>query len=394
MPLARRPILAHLDRRGMIAWIEDDMEPFRAPCFGPTPGKRSRVAAGHRVRRRPSDHRTPCLKSRSSITSGRSRFTMRSFSRLGETTDITRRSDAVPIMTGLDRRFEIMDMSGPDDRKTLSNASPPFENSPALRRRWPVISTALPVAENGKLRARAIGETSGTISDARDDAGLAHSLRGTRQQFTSGQISPVGREAADVAAIIVAWSAPITLPVRPLAPAFAAGWTCFIKPWPIRNLPARASWNARSCPPGTSTLSTRPGRRGRALVASPDIDGISFTDSRCTGRAIMDAAAPTLNRVGLELGGKTCRLVFDDADLDLATRELTAGALNMAGQLFVAATRFLVREAVAATLRDPTLDAFRCVPTDCGCGSDPGHDAGCRLRRTRELRHDPRRPGL
>jgi betaine-aldehyde dehydrogenase len=70
---------------------------------------------------------------------------------------------------------------------------------------------------------------------------------------------------------------------------------------------------------------------GQAMVASPDIDVISFTGSSRTGAAIMAAAAPTLKRVGLELGGKAPAVIFDDADLDRAVKELTHGALEHGG---------------------------------------------------------------
>jgi betaine-aldehyde dehydrogenase len=98
---------------------------------------------------------------------------------------------------------------------------------------------------------------------------------------------------------------------------------------------------------------------GQALVASPDVDVISFTGSSRTGAAIMAAAAPTLKRVGLELGGKAPAVIFDDADLDAAVKALTYGSLNMAGQICVAAARFLVHAPVAAAFEDKITAAFR-----------------------------------
>ena len=110
------------------------------------------------------------------------------------------------------------------------------------------------------------------------------------------------------------------------------------------------------------------------MTASPDIDVISFTGSSRTGQAIMAAAAPTLKRVGLELGGKAPAVIFEDADLDLAVRELTHGALAMAGQICVAAARFLVHESIADEFEARVTTAFRAVRT--GPGDDPASDMG------------------
>lgn len=86
------------------------------------------------------------------------------------------------------------------------------------------------VAENGKLRAEAMGETLGAISEVRYYAGLARNVRGTMQETLPGQMSLFHREAAGVAGIIVPWNAPVTLLIRSLGPALAAGCTCVLKP--------------------------------------------------------------------------------------------------------------------------------------------------------------------
>ncbi len=200
----------------------------------------------------------------------------------------------------------------------------------------------LVVLENGKIRAEAIGETMGAISETRYYAGLARNIRGTMQETAPGNMSLFHREPAGVAAIIVPWNAPVTLLMRSLAPALAAGCTCVAV--------------------------------GQALVASPHVDVISFTGSSRTGSAIMAAAAPTLKKVGLELGGKAPAVIYDDADLDLAVKELTHGALAMAGQICVAAARFLVHKPIQAAFEEKIVAAFRAVRT--GPGSDPASQMG------------------
>ena len=245
------------------------------------------------------------------------------------------------------------------------------------------------VAENGKLRAEAIGETMGAISETRYYAGLARNVRGTMQEITPGQLSLFHREAAGVAAIIVPWNAPVTLLMRSLAPALAAGCTTVIKPahqTPLTHARIMAAIaDAPSLPAGVVNSVNENGTEvGEALVASDDVDVISFTGSSRTGRAIMAGAAPTLKRVGLELGGKAPAVICDDADLDLAVRELTHGALNMAGQICVAAARFLVHERVAADFTDRIVAAFGKVRT--GPGADPASEMGSLIDRDAQTR--------
>lgn len=224
----------------------------------------------------------------------------------------------------------------------------------------------LVVAENGKIRAEAIGETMAAISETRYYAGLARDIRGSMQEITPGSLSLFHREAAGVAGIIVPWNAPVTLLMRSLAPALAAGCTAVIKPAQqtplVHARVMEAITSAPSLPRGVINSVNENGIEvGRAMTASPDIDVISFTGSSRTGQAIMAAAAPTLKRVGLELGGKAPAVIFDDADLDRATHELTHGALAMAGQICVAAARFLVHEAVAKEFEERIAAAFRAV---------------------------------
>lgn len=113
---------------------------------------------------------------------------------------------------------------------------------------------------------------------------------------------------------------------------------------------------------------------GEALVASPDVLVISFTGSSATGKRIMAAAAPTLKRLLLELGGKAPAVVFADAELDTTVRELTLGALTMAGQICVAAARFLVEKSIERAFTSRIREAFQAVRV--GPGSDDRSQMG------------------
>ena len=238
---------------------------------------------------------------------------------------------------------------------------------------------ALVVRENGKLLKEALGETLGAISETRYYAGLARNIRGTMQEVLPGQMSLFHREPAGVAGIIVPWNAPVTLLMRSLAPALAAGCTCVIKPAAQTPLVHAKLMDcitgSPSLPDGVINSVNENGIEvGQAIVASPKIDVISFTGSSRTGSAIMAGAAPSLKRVGLELGGKAPAVVFEDADLDQAAAELTYGALNMAGQICVAAARFLVHESIAAEFGQRMVAAFNAVRV--GPGDDPNSTMG------------------
>lgn len=235
------------------------------------------------------------------------------------------------------------------------------------------------VAENGKLRAEAFGEMMGSISETRYYAGLARNIRGTMQELMPGQMSLFHREAAGVAGIIVPWNAPVTLLIRSLAPALAAGCTCVIKPAQqtalVHALVMECLNDCPSLPKGVVNSVNESGIEvGQAMVTSPDIDVISFTGSSATGKKIMAGAAPTLKRVGLELGGKAPAVVFADADMDKAIRELTQGALTMAGQICVAAARFLVEERALPEFQARIKAAFQSVRV--GPGADPASQMG------------------
>ncbi|MFD1910941.1 aldehyde dehydrogenase family protein [Halodurantibacterium flavum] len=245
------------------------------------------------------------------------------------------------------------------------------------------------VAENGKLRAEAVGELRGSISEARYYGGLARTVLGRSFEGEPGNFSIMHREPCGVAAIIVPWNAPVTLLVRSLGPALAAGCTCVIKPahqTPLIH--ARVMECLADCPslPAgvVNSVNENGIEVGQALVTSPHVDTISFTGSSQTGRHIMAAAAPTLKRVGLELGGKAPAVIFGDADIDRAVRELTRGSLMMAGQICVAATRLLVHRSVEAEFTRRMVEAFRAVRV--GPGHDPASEMGALIDKPNESR--------
>ena len=201
--------------------------------------------------------------------------------------------------------------------------------------------------ENGKVIAQSRGEIAGSISEIRYYAGIARYIPGHVFEVEPGVFSTLLKEPAGVAGLIIPWNAPAVLLIRALTPALAAGCTVVIKPSPqsaqitaaiIQELAA-----VDGLPRGVVNLVSEAGHEvARALVASPDVDVISFTGSNETGQKIMAAAAPTMKKLSLELGGKSCCLVFEDVDIAKVAPQLAEAAMIISGQQCTAARRVLV----------------------------------------------------
>lgn len=240
------------------------------------------------------------------------------------------------------------------------------------------IATLL-VSESGKRRAEAEGEVRALVSEFRYYAGLARTIQGRINEIDEGQVSFLHREAAGVAAVIVPWNAPVALLARSLAPALAAGCTTVVKPAPqtagVNALVMRCLADVADLPLGVVNSVNESGAEvGRALVASPDVDVVSFTGSTATGKAIMAAAAGSLKRLSLELGGKAPSIVFADADLDRGLPEIVRGIIPHSGQMCVAIGRVLVQDDIADRVAERLVAALRALRL--GPGADPATELG------------------
>ncbi|MBY0396608.1 MAG: aldehyde dehydrogenase family protein, partial [Thermoleophilia bacterium] len=101
---------------------------------------------------------------------------------------------------------------------------------------------------------------------------------------------------------------------------------------------------------------------GAMLSSHPDVDMVSFTGSTAVGKGIVAAAAGTLKRVSLELGGKNPQVVFPDADLDGAADAIVFGVCFNAGECCNSGSRVIVHESVAKALTDKVVALSRKVP--------------------------------
>jgi betaine-aldehyde dehydrogenase len=178
-------------------------------------------------------------------------------------------------------------------------------------------------------------------------AGAPERLLGDTIPVAGGEAFTV-REPLGVVGLITPWNFPLTIASWKLAPARAAGNTVVLKPAELTPLSAlRFAELARTAgvPDGVVNVVVGPGSScGRRLVEHPDVAKIAFTGSTEVGRSIAAAAAATIKRVTLELGGKSANIVFADADLEAAAAAAPAAVFGNAGQDCCARSRILVQE--------------------------------------------------
>ncbi|MBO0903747.1 aldehyde dehydrogenase family protein [Jiella sonneratiae] len=232
---------------------------------------------------------------------------------------------------------------------------------------------------NGKPLFAAKGEIAAAVSEIRYYAGLARHNPGHAMEVAPGEISVMLREPAGVAGIIVPWNAPAVLLIRSLAPAIAAGCTSIVKP-----APQTAAFTERclaplldlpQLPEGAVSVLPESGHAvAQAMVESPDVDVISFTGSNEVGQAIMAAAAPTMKKLSLELGGKNCCVVLEDADVAAIAPKLAAAATIISGQQCTAARRVLVHESRFAETKSALAAALSGIRV--GNGLEAGTEMG------------------
>lgn len=233
--------------------------------------------------------------------------------------------------------------------------------------------------ENGKTLGEAGFEISLTVPKLRYCAALALTEAGRASASAPGLTQWTVPEAAGVAGVIVPWNSPVVLAVRSFAPALAAGCTVAMK------MPAQTGLvngmlhqllaDTPGLPAGVVNSVTESGSDlAELLVASPDVDVVSYTGSTAVGRQIMAKAAERLKHVTLELGGKTPMVVFADADLDVVVPTLTAAITTFAGQFCMTGSRILVQDAIAEDLSARLAESLRAVRV--GPGTDPDVQMG------------------
>ena len=163
-------------------------------------------------------------------------------------------------------------------------------------------------------------------------------------------VSRVVHEPVGVCALITPWNYPLLQLSWKVAPALAAGNTVVIKPsevTPLTSLKLVELLAEAGAPPGAVNIVLGTGADvGAPLVAHPGVDLVSFTGGVPTGTAIAKAAADTVKRVSLELGGKNPNVVFADTDFDTVVDYALVAVFLHAGQVCSAGARLIVEDAL------------------------------------------------
>ena len=183
------------------------------------------------------------------------------------------------------------------------------------------------------------------VDNLRFFAGAARILEGkSAGEYERGFTSMIRREPLGVTAGICPWNYPLMMAIWKIGPALAAGNTSIIKPAEVTPLSALrlAELAAGILPPGVLNVVTGRGSVvGNALVRDPVVRLVSVTGDTATGKIIAAAAADTVKRVHLELGGKAPVVVFDDADVGKLTETLKFAGYTNTGQDCTASTRVI-----------------------------------------------------
>ena len=159
------------------------------------------------------------------------------------------------------------------------------------------------------------------------------------------------KQPIGVVGAITPWNFPNAMITRKVAPALAAGCSVVIKPaedTPLSALALAELASRAGIPKGVINVITckNPEPVGTELTTNPLVRLITFTGSTAVGRILYRQCAGTIKKLGLELGGNSPFIVFDDADLDKAIAGLMASKYRNSGQTCVCANRILVQNGV------------------------------------------------
>jgi betaine-aldehyde dehydrogenase len=255
----------------------------------------------------------------------------------------------------------------------------PNDRSRLLRR------LATLVEEHGEELARIESENVGKpISGARGEiamvANVFHFYAGAVEKHygetipVAGGVDVTFREPLGVVGLIVPWNFPLNISSLKLGPALACGNTVVLKPaelTPLSALRLSGLVLEAGIPEGVVNVLVGKGSVvGARLVEHPDVAKIGFTGSTEVGRGIMAAAAATIKRVTLELGGKSANVIFEDADLEAAAAAAPYAVFDNAGQDCCARSRILIQKSVYNTFLELLVKATREVRV-----GDPANEA-------------------
>lgn len=211
--------------------------------------------------------------------------------------------------------------------------------------------------DTGKRLIEAEYDMADIVSCFRYYAGIAGTDAG--RVIDTGRADAISRivhEPLGVCALITPWNYPLLQVSWKVAPALVAGNTFILKPselTPSTAILLMKALDEAGLPPGVANLVLGDGAKvGAPLTEHPDVDMVSFTGGLNSGRKVMIAAAQTVKRTALELGGKNPNVVFADADVDTAIDMALTAVFLHSGQVCSAGARLIVQEELHDRLVD------------------------------------------
>ncbi|KMY53346.1 betaine-aldehyde dehydrogenase [Bacillus sp. FJAT-27231] len=203
---------------------------------------------------------------------------------------------------------------------------------------------------NGKTLREARHDVLDAADQFRYYAGLATKPHGQIYDVPDHTQAMVIAEPVGVVGQIVPWNYPLVMATQKMAPALAAGCTVVIKPaeqTPLSIIKLFEIIGEAGFPSGVVNLVLGAGQTvGAELASNPSVDKVSFTGGSKTGKLIMKAAADSIKKVGLELGGKSPNIVFADSDFETALDYALYAIFANQGQVCSAGSRLLLDEAL------------------------------------------------
>ena len=203
--------------------------------------------------------------------------------------------------------------------------------------------------------------------------GLATKLHGEVLTVPDNALSMALKEPVGVAAQIIPWNYPLLMAAWKLAPAICAGCSMVIKPaeqTPVTLLELARFFEECGLPKGVVNVVTGFGETaGAPLVAHPQVDKIAFTGSVDVGKSVMRAAAETLKKISLELGGKSPNIFFADADFEAAVDGALFGVFVNQGEVCSAGSRVLVQKPIYKKMLDAMVEKAKRIKLGPGIDS-------------------------
>ncbi|MFZ3032538.1 MAG: aldehyde dehydrogenase family protein [Parvibaculum sp.] len=230
------------------------------------------------------------------------------------------------------------------------------------KKRYPEIAAAI---------TSEMGAPKGLSMNAQAAMGVAHfatnlELLKNYEFETDKGTSRIVREPVGVCGFITPWNWPINQIACKVAPALAVGCTMVLKPSEVAPINAylfAEVLDEAGVPAGVFNLINGDGPNvGAPLSSHPDVDMMSFTGSTRAGILVSKAAADTVKRVALELGGKSANIVLDDADFNKAVAGSVMGMMSNSGQSCNAPSRMLVpakRQAEAVAIAKAAAESIK-----------------------------------